>query len=474
MSNNIRTYKLTHCANKGKYFKVHAVLKQYRICCTKIATRQWRLFYYGIRFTKDEDLWYVENPLSERYKRNCAYQVDASLKSFISNRKNEFERKVCKSSIDEELQQILLHINNSEAWYAPEHKLFTKEQLWLARKIFKHILDKNRKPHFRKANMLLNENVAKIIPVDKTKTIGFDYWIKLSTLEKRKPIMIPVLSNERFNITEGKLKNAVQFNFNKEGDMTIAFMKEIPKKEIKFKTDEVNLDFGLKVLFANHDGNLFGRKFYRVLLKYDKNISELMTNLQKQKIKPSTSTRYNNLVRKLRAYIKNEINRVLNVIINLYNPKKVTLENLNFKDSHLSKILNRLLRNCGRSVIAEKCVTLEKIYGIKIKEISAAYTSQECSNCHYVDKKNRIKQEIFRCKHCRLTINADVNAARINRYRSSMPEFANIYITRNQVLNKIVTLFIKRNPRLNSKANTLLSENPYFKDALAKQVKQAA
>jgi len=45
-------------------------------------------------------------------------------------------------------------------------------------------------------------------------------------------------------------------------------------------------------------------------------------------------------------------------------------------------------------------------------EINPQYTSQRCSNCQYVDAKNRQTQEKFVCLECRYSINADVNAAR--------------------------------------------------------------
>ncbi len=463
---NVRTYKVTHFATHVKLAKVAKVLAEYRMCCTDIARRQWRLFLYGEKLCKNEELWYIYSRLSERYKRNCAFQVDGQIKSYLSNRQNEFKEKVYNSSIGEELRKKLFQINKRELWYAKEHPLFKKEELWLARKIFKRLLDTNRKPNFRKNNMLLNDNVAKLIQADKKRTIGFDYWIQVSTLESGKPIMIPILSNDYFNSIDGKLLHAAQFNFDKKGELTIALMKDIPKKVIEFKTEEINLDWGLKALFTNSDGNMFGKGVYAILLKYDKIISELASNLQKQKIKLTDSARYNNLIRKVRAYIKNEINRVINHMVKLYRPKKITVEDLNLKDSTLSKRLNRIIRNCGRSVINEKFESLEKIQGIKIVPINAAYTSQECSNCHYVDKKNRKTQEVFECKHCRLTIHADVSGARVNRYRSSIPELANVHLSRKTILRKIVTLFMERNPRLNSKAKRLLCENPYFKDVV--------
>jgi len=41
-----------------------------------------------------------------------------------------------------------------------------------------------------------------------------------------------------------------------------------------------------------------------------------------------------------------------------------------------------------------------------------AYTSQTCSRCGHVDKKNRESQAVFVCKKCSYTANTDVNAAR--------------------------------------------------------------
>ena len=67
---------------------------------------------------------------------------------------------------------------------------------------------------------------------------------------------------------------------------------------------------------------------------------------------------------------------------------------------------------------------LEEQYGIQIIAVNPAYTSQECSRCHYVSKDNRKTQKDFVCQHCHFSCNADVNAGRIiNQRRSLMLEF---------------------------------------------------
>lgn len=52
-----------------------------------------------------------------------------------------------------------------------------------------------------------------------------------------------------------------------------------------------------------------------------------------------------------------------------------------------------------------------KRVGIKVRYVSASYTSQKCSICGNIDKKNRITQEKFKCTRCGVELNADYNAS---------------------------------------------------------------
>jgi putative transposase len=129
------------------------------------------------------------------------------------------------------------------------------------------------------------------------------------------------------------------------------------------------------------------------------------------------------------------------------------------------KRLNRIISKFGKSYIISKLESLSERYGIKITFINPAFTSQECSNCNYVDKNNRKTQVEFICKCCDKKLNADVNASRnIIARRSSNIE---MYLKKQSVLNILTNQFaetIKRIPRLYSKAITLISSNSYFKD----------
>lgn len=50
-------------------------------------------------------------------------------------------------------------------------------------------------------------------------------------------------------------------------------------------------------------------------------------------------------------------------------------------------------------------------HGIVVKEINPQYTSQRCSNCGYIDRRNRKSQAEFCCLQCNFSTNADYNAS---------------------------------------------------------------
>ncbi len=124
--------------------------------------------------------------------------------------------------------------------------------------------------------------------------------------------------------------------------------------------------------------------------------------------------------------------------------------------------------------------------GIIVTEINPAYTSQTCSKCNYVDKRNRKNQETFICGFCHKKQNADINASKNILVRSSN-ELKDIFSKKSFILDKIVKCFIERhkvmllfilkkdigksnssNLSYNSLANTLTS-NPYLKNSLNKE-----
>jgi putative transposase len=467
----IRTYPLKHDINVSKQEKIYEVLKHYRKLATKISDVQWNLFFSSRvqqKFNKDLDIKELKTRLSARYKQTCQYQVTGILQSYMENRKEDFKRIVYNSSLKEEERIKLLYINKHNKWFCEEVKMkglpIEKEIIKLSRVIMKRLLKKNRKPRMNNINMALDNKVIKIEKKHNNKAKKFDYWLKFSTLEKGSPVMLPLISNHYFEEKEGKLKNFVQMNFN--NGLNICLMKE--HEQIKYvpKNDKISIDIGLRNLFALNTGELYGKNFIDKLKRFDKVISKLVSNKQRQNL-DIKSKKYIILRNRLRNYVKNEMNRLINKIISLYKPEEIIIERLNFKNTNLSKVMNRLLSGFSKSIIVKKFQSLEELYGIKVTEVNPAYTSQTCSNCGYVDKNNRRDRDHFECKFCGLKIHSDVNGAREIFTRSS-GELGNIYLKKSVILNKLVKDFIKRHS-VNRCTTCLLPENPYFDKALAQQ-----
>ncbi|MGW0992510.1 RNA-guided endonuclease InsQ/TnpB family protein [Streptomyces sp. NPDC002520] len=51
--------------------------------------------------------------------------------------------------------------------------------------------------------------------------------------------------------------------------------------------------------------------------------------------------------------------------------------------------------------------------GVPLVHVSPAFTSQECSRCHHVDKRNRPSQAVFACRSCGFVEHADLNASHV-------------------------------------------------------------
>ncbi len=267
----IRAYKHKHNANKIKIKTIKQILTEYRRTANLISKLQWKIFFKEGRFNKNQDIKHVPSKLSERYKQTCQYQVVSVLNSYISNRQNYFVKIVYRSDLDEDTKFILFVINKSKAWFNEKLKEATlkdekgkvikelpieKYHYKIARKIIRYTFKRNRFPSFKHISMQLDQKAAKIEKKKGEKAKEFDWWIKLSTLKKGKPIYLPVYKNSYFEEKKGRLLNFVQIN-EKEGQIEIAFLKDIPK-EINYipKTQKISIDIGLKALFAVNTGDL--------------------------------------------------------------------------------------------------------------------------------------------------------------------------------------------------------------------------
>lgn len=406
------------------------------------------------------------------------YQIVGMLDSWLSNRKADFVRIVRKhQGFDERTRHELNTVNAWNAWFRDDPVRMTDGRVvdrathLLARRVMREIFSRHTKPSVDKIGMVLDRRAATFEKTDKT----FDYWVTVATLTRTKKgfetVDVPLTALSHHKTRPGRLTNAVQIT-DRDGQLGFALITDMTAvmKESRATyqplTEELGLDFGLRTLFATDRGDLYGRGFMAELRRHDTRIQKAVKKAQRAGIRPKLFRPYVSAVRRMQGFLKTLINMVLNRIARTVRPRVLVLEKLNFQNPGLSRRMNRLLQTCGRAIIRAKLQDLEEWFGITAVEINPAYSSQTCSCCGYVDKRNRRNEE-FTCRFCGTHLHADVNGARVTRGRRSDPTWAGVF-TKAAALKATVDDFCRRQPLERSTGPGAPGDprltNPYFTD----------
>ena len=214
-------------------------------------------------------------------------------------------------------------------------------------------------------------------------------------------------------------------------------------------------------MLTTSEGDLYGRGLLADLVRIDRQITGIARHRQRAGGKPRDSERYRRLVARVRGMLKTRINRALNSIVEDRKPAELTIERLNFRSPELSKRMNRIIQNCGRAVFKAKLVDLEERFGIVAHEVPSPYTSQECSSCGYVDRRNRRSQSEFLCRFCGMQKHADVNAACTVKGRRSSG-LGDKFLTKGAILAMLTRQHGERFPRSQGAAADPRLTNRYW------------
>lgn len=433
--------------NLAKIAKLDHLWLAYRNTGHGLAAGQWQLFFTKGKFDKNAKL-HISSRLSGRYIQTCQYQVVGTLTGYLGNCANYFARIVQEipDKLISSLTRIqLLYLNKYRAWYSKSVSMqgnaIPAETLRLTRNIMRGVFKRMRKPRFNNMNLALDEKVA--VVEDAKKPGHFKRWVKLSTLDKYKPIYLPVAENPWFDKLPGEMKAFVQINKNDKHGYMVGLVKDVVENHYLSNTKVLGLDVGLRTLLATSDGDLHGTNVFSKLLKWDSAISTLARNRQKAGLRVR-SKRYDKLVNRVRAFLKNEVYRTLNRVLMLHKPAEVCVEVLDFRSPDMSRRMNRLVQNFGRRVFNDALAGYAKQFGFTISNSQAAYSSKECNRCHYVDDRNR-KGDLFSCLHCGHRSHADVNASRNHKDRVCCSRRSRskkvLYVKRMDVLQRLLDDF---------------------------------
>ncbi|ATX79037.1 putative transposase [Mariprofundus aestuarium] len=327
---------------------------------------------------------------------------------------------------DADLLKQLYYINKSRKWLSSEG-LPAEHAAWLEDRFWHHCR-RRCIPEFRENVICLDQRNCKVQQAGTSRE--FETWLRVS--HRGKGVSMPVETNSYADRHDGKTKGLYRIRFNQHKHrLEVDFIKAINygdsvdayTKACDALDKTVALDFGLRNVFVSDSGNRYGVDLIDYMVKLDKRIQHIQTQCQKRKFRLSRSKRYRDMIHRMRTTIDRSINEALNAVVKTERPSMIVVERLNFMHPDLSRRMNRLIRNCGRAAVERKLNALEQEFGIEHIEVNAAYSSQTCSQCGYVDLKNRGTRDTFKCRWCAHTDCADTNAASNILTRRSWPKW---------------------------------------------------
>ncbi len=286
------------------------------------------------------------------------------------------------------------YLKSYESPLSYRYKQCAKRQAF---KIFKTwCRNKNKrksKPQLRVPAMTLD---YRFIDVQPSENSSFDYWIKIATLFKGKPILIPVKSYNYLNqyLTDWQLLNGGKLiKQNGQWVLILSFKKSTP--ELKQSGKTVGLDIGYRKLGVTSEGQVIGQNLRELINKADR--------------KQQGSKGYD----KAKLEIKNYINREIKMVFNDDLQCLVVEDLKNLKqDKHgvWSKTVNRKFNFWLYGHTLSRVTQLSEISGVLNPKINPRNTSRGCAKCHFISELNR-KGEYFKCLQCGHEDDADHNAS---------------------------------------------------------------
>jgi transposase len=333
-------------------------------------------------------------PLSERWHRVAIQQAAGIARSWRTNREQAYQDYL------EKMENFL------EERATPDQHPKYKEPEW----------EEWNTPILRQTCIQANVNVV-VLEVSNDST--FDYWLRISTLEKRRTIRIPVkLADYHRKALEGKSINS-SVTLNRRGDgwwLTLSYEEKVA---VQTKPDApvIGIDVGIANFLTSSDGKHYGT-FHGKLRERQKRDREkrrrkakLRACLKKKGVEklPSTSSKSG---QRLTHHVRQEINRAVNVCLDEHPGARIAYEALSVSSMKFkARAMNAYLRASNLARIPEKIAWETAKRGMAATTVKSAYSSQECSVCHYPDRANRPDQQTFCCIVCGYCTHADHNAA---------------------------------------------------------------
>jgi hypothetical protein len=337
--------------------------------------------------------------LSERWQRVVMQQAAGIAKSWRTNRQAAFDAYL------EDLADYAQALTKAEESGIPLDPK-RKEPIWREWNV----------PELRVPCIQANANVVVIEPsVDST----FEYWLRISTLDKGHPLRIPVklAAYHKKALTEKKLNTSTTLcKRNGCWWLTLSFDEDVALQTEK-DAPRVGVDVGIANFLTTSTGKQYGT-FHGKLARRHKRDREkrrrkakLRACLKKKGVAklPATSSVTG---QRLSRHVRQEINRAVALMIQDHPEARIIYEDLSVASMRFkARSMNAYLYASNLAHMPEQIKWATAKRGMAAHTVKAAYSSQECSRCHYVNRANRVSQQTFCCVHCGYQDHADHNAS---------------------------------------------------------------
>ncbi|OLB46443.1 MAG: hypothetical protein AUH05_01500 [Ktedonobacter sp. 13_2_20CM_53_11] len=310
-------------ANVGKLAALDKLMAVYLPLCQQYVTWFSRAERVPDRYTDPV----FESDLSERLHRVAIQQAAGIAKSFRTNR---------QAAYDASLENL------ADYTAAKAQALASGKPLDMERK--EPEWHEWNLPELRVPCIQANANV---VVVEKSEDTTFDYWLRISTLDKGNPLRVPVkLASYHKQALEGRTLNGSTTLHKRNGVwwLTLSFDEDVPLQTAT-SAPCVGVDVGIANFITTSTGKQYGT-FHGKLARRQKRDREkrrrkakLRACLKKKGVEnlPSTSSATG---QRLSRHVRQEINRAVNLLLEEHQDARIIYEDL-WRIS-LSNLLGRL------------------------------------------------------------------------------------------------------------------------------------
>jgi len=384
-------------ANAGKLAQLDLLASAYMELCQAYTTA----FCTDVEPDGYADAW-IATPLSARWQRVAIQHAAGIARSWRTNHDRAYREHLEDCAHDAQLLNPHHPVPTWKDWNTPVLK-----QVVIPANANVVALERPTAPAQPAADAAAQQPVT---------AITFDYWLRISTLERGKPLYLPVtLANYHREVLAGQKVNTSMTLTRKPSSWWLTItVDETVEPTTTEESPVVGVDVGISNFITTSTGKRYGT-FHGTLAKRHQKDREkrqrkakLRACLEKKGVERLPSLTNGRLAR----HVRQEINRAVNLFYADHAGYQVAYEALNVRGMRFhAKRMNAYLYASNLGHIPKQLAWKARKHGQTASAVWAAYSSQCCSLCYHTSRGNRPAQQTFCCKGCGFRCHADENAA---------------------------------------------------------------